>query len=117
MLFASSRMACHRVAAMAACGRRLGLQQIPARLQKQALPQRSITTLQLQQPSTNAYLGAANSMLEAFSTWIWLIKRTFQPSLLRKKRKYGHLRRKESVGGRKILKRRMAKKRARLFGA
>jgi len=48
---------------------------------------------------------------------VWLIKRTFQPSLLRKKRKHGYLKRSESVGGRKILRRRKAKNRARLFGA
>jgi large subunit ribosomal protein L34 len=48
---------------------------------------------------------------------IWLIKRTFQPSLLRKKRKCGYLKRSKSVGGRKILKRRRAKGRQRLFGA
>ena len=48
---------------------------------------------------------------------IWFIKRTFQPSLLRKKRKSGFLKRKKTVGGRKILKRRRAKGRARLFGA
>jgi large subunit ribosomal protein L34 len=48
---------------------------------------------------------------------IWLIKRTFQPSLLRKKRKHGFLQRSATPGGRKILKRRKAKGRARLFGA
>jgi large subunit ribosomal protein L34 len=51
------------------------------------------------------------------SAAIWLIKRTFQPSLLRKKRKCGYLKRRTTVGGRKILQRRMAKGRKRLFGA
>jgi large subunit ribosomal protein L34 len=116
-------MACQRVASMAAKSQRPRLQQIPAQLRKpsqqqlQQQQQRSMTSLQIQQPAINYYVGAANMMLEAFSSWIWLIKRTFQPSLLRRKRKFGHLKRKESVGGRKILKRRMLKKRARLFGA
>jgi large subunit ribosomal protein L34 len=48
---------------------------------------------------------------------IWFIKRTYQPSLLRKKRKCGYLKRRQSVGGRKILQRRKAKGRQRLFGA
>lgn len=48
---------------------------------------------------------------------VWLIKRTYQPSLLRKKRKSGYLKRRQTVGGRKIFKRRRAKGRARLFGA
>lgn len=46
----------------------------------------------------------------------WLIKRTYQPSIIRKRRKHGFRRRKESVGGRNVLKRRMAKGRKRLGG-
>ena len=45
---------------------------------------------------------------------ILLIKRTFQPSILRKKRKHGFLKRHKSVGGRRVLKRRKHKGRARL---
>lgn len=48
---------------------------------------------------------------------VWFLKRTYQPSLLRKKRKCGFLKRQQTVGGRKILERRRAKGRARLFGA
>ena len=51
------------------------------------------------------------------SSWIWLIKRTFQPSIIRKKRKMGFLVRQRTVGGRRVLNRRKAKGRARLAGA
>jgi large subunit ribosomal protein L34 len=47
----------------------------------------------------------------------WLIKRTYQPSIIRKRRKHGFMRRKESVGGRRVLKRRLAKGRMRLGGS
>lgn len=40
---------------------------------------------------------------------IWNIKRTFQPSLIRRKRKHGFLARKMTKDGRKILQRRNAK--------
>ena len=52
-----------------------------------------------------------------FSWAIWLIKRTYQPSLLKKKRQCGYMKRRQSVGGRRILKRRTKKGRKRLFGA
>lgn len=45
---------------------------------------------------------------------ILYIKRTWQPSLVKRKRKHGFLKRQKSVGGRKILKRRMRKNRHRL---
>ena len=44
------------------------------------------------------------------------IKRTFQPSIIRKKRKTGFLVRQRTVGGRRTLKRRKAKGRWRLGG-
>lgn len=47
---------------------------------------------------------------------IWQIKRTFQPSVIRKKRKTGFLVRQRTVGGRRILARRRAKGRWRLGG-
>lgn len=55
-----------------------------------------------------------SEMIENAATW--LIKRTFQPSIIRKRRKTGFLKRQKSVGGRKMLKRRMLKGRARLAG-
>jgi large subunit ribosomal protein L34 len=55
--------------------------------------------------------------LESLLSWsTWLIKRTFQPSIIRKRRKGGLLTRNKSVGGRKILQRRKKKGRARLAG-
>lgn len=45
---------------------------------------------------------------------LWLIKRTFQPSLVRRKRKWGFLARLRDKDGRKILNRRRHKGRARL---
>ena len=45
---------------------------------------------------------------------IWYIKRTFQPSILRRKRKHGFLQRHKTVGGRRVLKRRKLKGRVRL---
>ena len=60
-------------------------------------------------------VGGLQSLLRDLSTWF--IKRTFQPSLVKKRRKHGFLRRQESVGGRRVLKRRMAKGRARLGGS
>jgi large subunit ribosomal protein L34 len=55
------------------------------------------------------------SLLGDISTW--LIKRTYQPSIIRKRRKHGFMRRKESVGGRRVLARRLAKGRMRLGGS
>mmetsp|Transcript_4752 Transcript_4752/g.10629 ORF Transcript_4752/g.10629 Transcript_4752/m.10629 type:complete len:154 (-) Transcript_4752:206-667(-) len=61
-----------------------------------------------------AVAPASSSVL----SWaIWLIKRTYQPSILKKKRQCGYMKRKQSVGGRRILKRRRQKGRKRLFGA
>lgn len=61
-------------------------------------------------------LDSSNS--SSILSWaIWLIKRTYQPSLLKKKRQCGYMKRRQSVGGRRILKRRRQKGRKRLFGA
>jgi len=46
----------------------------------------------------------------------WLIKRTFQPSIIRKRRKTGFLTRQKTVGGRRVLARRKQKGRLRLGG-
>ncbi|KAL3793314.1 hypothetical protein HJC23_003824 [Cyclotella cryptica] len=69
----------------------------------------------LNSPVRQGIMGSLQNLVADFS--IWLIKRTFQPSLVRKRRKHGFLRRQESVGGRKVLKRRMAKGRMRLGGS
>jgi large subunit ribosomal protein L34 len=47
---------------------------------------------------------------------VWFVKRTFQPSIIRKKRKMGFLVRQRTVGGRNVLARRKAKGRMRLGG-
>ncbi|GAX13735.1 hypothetical protein FisN_30Lh019 [Fistulifera solaris] len=47
---------------------------------------------------------------------IWFGKRTFQPSIVRKKRQTGFLVRQRTVGGRRVLQRRQAKGRMRLGG-
>ena len=65
--------------------------------------------------TNTSIVGNLQSLLRDLSTW--LIKRTFQPSIVRKRRKHGFLRRQESVGGRRVLKRRAAKGRIRLGGS
>ena len=45
-----------------------------------------------------------------------MIKRTYQPSIIRKRRKQGFLERQKTVGGQRVLKRRRQKGRARLGG-
>ena len=59
--------------------------------------------------------------LNALPSSLWneftlLIKRTFQPSVIRKRRKTGFLKRHKSVGGRRVLDRRAKKGRIRLGG-
>lgn len=65
----------------------------------------------------NMFIPLVSVSSNIFSEWIMWIKRTFQPSIIRKRRKHGFLERQRSVGGRRVLKRRMAKGRARLGGS
>jgi large subunit ribosomal protein L34 len=56
------------------------------------------------------------SLPSLWNEFTLLIKRTFQPSIIRKRRKTGFLKRHKSVGGRRVLDRRVAKGRIRLGG-
>ena len=76
------------------------------------VPTTTTTTLELF-PRTAAALVWSNVLL---SLSVWFVKRTFQPSIIRKKRKTGFLVRQRTVGGRRVLKRRPAKGRWRLGG-
>mmetsp|Transcript_12512 Transcript_12512/g.20820 ORF Transcript_12512/g.20820 Transcript_12512/m.20820 type:complete len:125 (+) Transcript_12512:66-440(+) len=70
-------------------------------------------------PSSTTLLRATGlqDKLQSLLSWsTWLIKRTFQPSIIRKRRKTGLLTRNKTVGGRKMLQRRRLKGRARLAG-
>jgi large subunit ribosomal protein L34 len=51
---------------------------------------------------------------ELFQLGLWLIKRTFQPSLIRRKRKHGFLHRSSTKDGIAILRRRAKKGRRKL---
>jgi large subunit ribosomal protein L34 len=64
-------------------------------------------------PTFRACTVAIHDILSSTIMWI---KRTFQPSIIRKKRKQGFFARKLTVGGRRVLKRRKAKGRWRLDG-
>mmetsp|Transcript_16898 Transcript_16898/g.38746 ORF Transcript_16898/g.38746 Transcript_16898/m.38746 type:complete len:177 (-) Transcript_16898:253-783(-) len=69
-------------------------------------------------PLTTREAASSCSNSPSILSWaVWLIKRTYQPSLLKKKRQCGYMKRNQSVGGRRILKRRRQKGRKRLFGA
>ncbi|CAM9449139.1 unnamed protein product [Heterosigma akashiwo] len=57
---------------------------------------------------TKPILSPMTSLQELMNA-IWLIKRTFQPSVLRRKRKWGFLERNSNKAGRKIIARRQEK--------
>ncbi len=62
----------------------------------------------------NATRTMCENAMELVGDGILMIKRTFQPSLLRKKRKHGFLARKSTKDGIRVLNRRRFKKRVRL---
>ena len=89
-----------------------------------SLPQLSSSSSSAAAAATTTVIPAGKNstffnllLVDGFNFWTWLIKRTFQPSIIRKKRKCGYLKRSKSAGGRKILRRRREKGRSRLFGA
>ena len=76
-------------------------------------PKQPMSTLTLSPPPTipSVNFGVLSDILQG---GIWLIKRTFQPSIVRRKRKGGFLVRQRTVGGRRTLRRRRLKSRWRL---
>jgi large subunit ribosomal protein L34 len=66
--------------------------------------------------NNNIHMGQQVQWTTVADFAVWLIKRTFQPSIIRKKRKMGFLVRQRTVGGRRTLARRKAKGRYRLGG-
>lgn len=68
------------------------------------------------EPVATPFFKIDLSLPSLWSEFTLLIKRTFQPSIIRKRRKTGFLKRHKSVGGRRVLDRRVAKGRIRLGG-
>lgn len=65
-------------------------------------------------PVSTSISTIASSIMSELSLALWLLKRTFQPSLLRRKRKHGFLSRLHDRNGRKTLNRRLEKGRRQL---
>ena len=65
-------------------------------------------------PVTSEVGQGAATLPPYFTSFIDFIKRTFQPSVLRRKRKHGFLKRVKSANGQKILKRRLLKGRRKM---
>ena len=66
--------------------------------------------------NTNIISTITSTISNQLQDALWFLKRTFQPSVIRKRRKHGFLERHKSVGGRRVLKRRIKKGRYRLGG-
>mmetsp|Transcript_12700 Transcript_12700/g.23810 ORF Transcript_12700/g.23810 Transcript_12700/m.23810 type:complete len:126 (-) Transcript_12700:311-688(-) len=67
-------------------------------------------------PKQTIVSSISESLPSLWNEFTLLIKRTFQPSIIRKRRKTGFLTRHKSVGGRRVLERRARKGRARMGG-
>mmetsp|Transcript_16175 Transcript_16175/g.23635 ORF Transcript_16175/g.23635 Transcript_16175/m.23635 type:complete len:127 (+) Transcript_16175:76-456(+) len=92
---------------------------VQSRQYTMAMEQLNPSSLVIPSPSTStsASVQSLSSLLpQLWNEFTVMIKRTFQPSIIRKRRKTGFLQRQKSVGGRRILERRAKKGRARLGG-
>jgi large subunit ribosomal protein L34 len=97
----------------------LGLAPAPAPLVQMHAVANAASTLivsKARQAAAQCSLSISSVSETVLTNAIWLIKRTFQPSIIRKKRKMGFLVRQRTVGGRRTLNRRAAKGRKRLGG-
>lgn len=82
----------------------------------QTMSNNNMATLALP-PPLPPMASSSFAFLDNLLSWsTWFIKRTYQPSIIRKRRKHGFLERNKTVGGRKVLNRRKHKGRARLGG-
>lgn len=85
--------------------------------EKLPLQSNTMATLALPPPPMPTMASSPWTIMGNLLSWsTWFIKRTYQPSIIRKRRKHGFLQRNKTVGGRKVLNRRKHKGRARLGG-
>jgi large subunit ribosomal protein L34 len=85
--------------------------------EKLPLQSNTMATLALPPPPMPTMASSPLTIMGNLLSWsTWFIKRTYQPSIIRKRRKHGFLQRNKTVGGRKVLNRRKHKGRARLGG-